>query len=83
MNAIYERSSLDDALTHAHLKVGSIESALKCLQKYCWENYEIEWPVVTDMVDVLSACAKDVDKQITLAEDAVKPRPSPLASLNI
>ncbi len=83
MNADNERNSLDEALTDAHLKVGSIESVLKCLQKYCWENYEIEWPVVTDMVDVLTACAKDVDKQITIAEDAVKPRPSPLASLNI
>ena len=50
MNADYERNSLDDALTDAHLKVGNIESTLKCLQKYCWENYEIEWPVVTDMV---------------------------------
>ena len=83
MNADYERDSLDDALTDAHLKVGSIESALKCLQKYCWENYEIEWSVVTDMVDVLTACAKDVDKQITVAEAAHRPKPSPLASLNI
>ena len=69
MSTLSERFPGEFALTKAHLKVCQVESVLTCFHGHCWENYELEWDDVTNMIEVLSDCVKDVDKAISAAED--------------